>query len=89
MSLVYSSQTLFSIHRCYLQTGKISWLCSVHHNKAGVTLLPAGTANIHGSGGHLLFEEDILLAEYLQESIAYLAWKGEGALKVKKKASKA
>ena len=77
-------KVLFNFFRCHHQIGKISWLCSVHQNKTGITLLPAGTVSIHGSGHLQLFEEDILLSEYLQDSKAFLAWKGEGSLHTRK-----
>ncbi|VDI51387.1 Hypothetical predicted protein [Mytilus galloprovincialis] len=61
-------QFISPLNRCYLQSGKISWLCPDHQNKAGITQLQIGTASIHGTSRVLIFEEDKLLKDL---SVAY------------------
>ncbi|CAC5389321.1 LRRK2 [Mytilus coruscus] len=73
-------QFINQLNRCYLQTGKISWLCTTHQDRTGITLLPPGTVSMHSSGFSLLYDEDIMLSDFLKASKDYLKWKDEDFL---------
>ncbi|VDI30258.1 Hypothetical predicted protein [Mytilus galloprovincialis] len=73
-------QFINQLNRCYLQTGKISWLCTTHHDRTGITLLPPGTVSMHSSGYTVLYDEDIMLSDFLKASKDYLKWKDEDFL---------
>jgi hypothetical protein len=69
-------QLIFTVwnFRCYLQSGKISWLCTKHQNKAGITQLQMGTSSIHGTARVLIFEEDNLLKDLVLISPINKIW---------------
>ncbi|CAG2236820.1 unnamed protein product [Mytilus edulis] len=73
-------QFINQLNRCYLQTGKISWLCTTHQDRTGITLLPPGTVSMHSSGYTVLYDEDIMLSDFLKASKDYLKWKDEDFL---------
>ncbi|KAK3588393.1 hypothetical protein CHS0354_028970 [Potamilus streckersoni] len=59
------------LQRCRLPSGKVFWLCKKHQEGNRITKLTRGTVGSHGVLQKVLFNEDVLFKEYMENYESY------------------